>query len=60
LYGWGQLNGYGAAIYGFSWYGIVALFVNQLCIYTFYYSFEKPFVNRFYLGQNLAVGKVES
>jgi len=50
LYGWGQLNGYGAALYAFSWYGIVAVFINQLCFYSFYYSLEKPFVRRFYLG----------
>src|SRR6478609_11230648 len=48
LYGWGQLNGYGAALYAFSWYGIVALLINQLCIYCFYYTIEKPFVKRFY------------
>lgn len=50
LYGWGQLNGYGSALYAFSWYGIVACFINQLCFYAFYYSLEKPFVERFYLG----------
>jgi hypothetical protein len=51
LYGWGQLNGHGTALYAFSWYGIIAVFVNQLCFYSFYYMLEKPFVNRFYLGQ---------
>jgi hypothetical protein len=50
LYGWGQLNGYGAALYAFSWYGIIAIFINQLFFYTFYYYLEKPFVQRFYLG----------
>lgn len=53
LYGWGQLNGHGAALYAFSWYGIIAVFVNQLCFYSFYYSLEKPFVRRFYLGQQV-------
>ncbi|MEO8146145.1 MAG: methyltransferase [Bacteroidia bacterium] len=48
LYGWGQMNGYGAALYTFSWYGIVAVLINQLCFYCFYYSLEKPFVQRFY------------
>jgi len=48
LYGWGQLNGYGAALYAFSWYGIVAVLINQLCFYCFYYTLEKPFVKRFY------------
>jgi Phospholipid methyltransferase len=48
LYGWGQLNGYGAALYAFSWYGIVAVLINQLFIYCFYYMLEKPFVKRFY------------
>ena len=53
LYGWGQLNGYGAALFSFSGYGIVATFVNQLCFYSFYYSLEKPFVRRFYLGKQI-------
>src|SRR6478609_1061814 len=48
LYGWGQLNGYGAALYAFSLYGLVAVLINQLCIYCFYYTIEKPFVKRFY------------
>ncbi len=48
LYGWGQLNGYGAALYAFSWYGIIAVLINQLCFYCFYYTLEKPFVKRFY------------
>ena len=51
LYGWGQLNGHGAALYAFSWIGIVAVLINQVCFYTFYYSLEKPFVQRFYLGK---------
>jgi len=51
LYGWGQLNGYGASLYAFCWYGIIAIFVNQLFIYSFYYGLEKPFVHRFYLRQ---------
>jgi hypothetical protein len=51
LYGWGQLNGYGAAMYAFSWYGIVAVLINQLCFYCFYYALEKPFVTRFYAGK---------
>jgi len=48
LYSWGQLNGYGAALYVFSWYGIGAVLINQLCFYWFYYALEKPFVSRFY------------
>lgn len=50
LYGWGQLNGYGAALLAFSWHGILANVVNQICFYSFYYSLEKPFVGRFYMG----------
>ena len=52
LYGWGQLNGYGAALYAFSWYGIVAVLINQICFYCFYYTLEKPFVKRFYAAPN--------
>lgn len=50
LYGWGQLNGIGLALYAFSWYGIIAVFINQVCFYSFYYILERPFVRRFYLG----------
>ena len=50
LYCWGQLNGYGAALYAFSWYGILAVLINQVCFYLFYYTIEKPFVRRFYLS----------
>jgi hypothetical protein len=50
LYGWGQLNAYGAALYAFSWHGLIAIFINQLFFYTFYFKLEKPFVKRFYLG----------
>jgi hypothetical protein len=50
LYGWGQLNGHGCALYALSWFGIIAVFINQLCFYSFYYILEKPFVHRFYLG----------
>lgn len=53
LYGWGQLNGYGTAICALSWYGIIAVFVNQLCFYAFYYRLEKPFVSRFYFGKQV-------
>lgn len=49
LYGWGQLNGYGAALYAFSWSGVAAVLVNQVFFYTFYFLLEKPFVERFYL-----------
>jgi protein-S-isoprenylcysteine O-methyltransferase Ste14 len=48
LYSFGQLNGYGAALYVFSWYGLAAVLINQLCFYCFYYTLEKPFVKRFY------------
>ncbi|HMG88947.1 MAG TPA: methyltransferase [Chryseolinea sp.] len=59
LYGWGQLNGHGAALYAFSWIGIVAVAINQVCFYAFYYMLEKPFVQRFYLGQDKeGTGKV--
>lgn len=63
LYGWGQLNGYGAALYAFSWYGILAIFVNQLCFYLFYYTIEKPFVLRFYfepIDKELVPAKVSA
>ena len=49
LYGWGQLNGYGLALYSFSWLGVAAVLINQVFFYTFYYLLEKPFVQRFYL-----------
>ena len=55
LYGWGQLNGYGAALYAFSWYGLAAVLINQLCFYLFYYTLEKPFVKRFYAAFALVI-----
>ena len=59
LYGWGQLNGHGAALYAFSWYGVIAVGINQVCFYTFYNLLEKPFVQRFYLGQQpKGIGKL--
>lgn len=47
IYGLGQLNGYGTALYAFSWYGLIAVLINQLCFYCFYYTLEKPFVKIF-------------
>ena len=59
LYGWGQLNGHGAALYSFSWYGVVAIVINQVCFYSFYYSLEKPFVRRFYLALTPPIRSLE-
>ena len=49
MYGVGQLQAYATAIWYGSTYGLIAAFVNQVLIFTFYYLFEKKFIRRTYL-----------
>lgn len=58
MYGIGQLNGYGAAITAFSLYGIMSAGLNQLCIYLFFYLFERPFIDSFYAKDNATLETV--
>jgi protein-S-isoprenylcysteine O-methyltransferase Ste14 len=48
MYGIGQVQAYATAIWYGSEYGLVAAFVNQVLIFTFYYLVEKKFIDRTY------------
>jgi protein-S-isoprenylcysteine O-methyltransferase Ste14 len=49
MYGIGQLPAYASAIWYGSKYGLLAAFLNQFLIFTFYFLVEKKFINRVYL-----------
>lgn len=49
MYGVGQLQGYGLAIYFNSWLGILACFLNQFLVFMFYFLAEKKFIYKTYL-----------
>jgi hypothetical protein len=51
MYGIGQLQIYGIAIYYNSIYGIIFGVVNQMLVFLFYFMVEKPFIFRTYLQQ---------
>ncbi len=48
MYGIGQLQAYAVAIWYGSWYGLIATFLNQLLIFSFYYLVEKKFIRQVY------------
>lgn len=48
MYGIGQLQAYAFAIWHGSATGLIAAFINQILIFTFYYSVEKKFIRRVY------------
>jgi protein-S-isoprenylcysteine O-methyltransferase Ste14 len=50
MYGVGQLQAYALAIWYGSETGLMAAFVNQFLIFTFYFTVEKKFINRVYLS----------
>ena len=49
MYGIGQLPAYAAAIWYGSKHGLIAAFVNQCLIFSFYFLIEKKFIKRVYL-----------
>jgi protein-S-isoprenylcysteine O-methyltransferase Ste14 len=49
MYGIGQLPAYATAIWYGSKYGLVAAFLNQFLIFSFYFLVEKKFIKRVYL-----------
>jgi protein-S-isoprenylcysteine O-methyltransferase Ste14 len=51
MYGVGQIPAYASAIWYGSVYGLGAAIINQCLIFTFYYFFEKKFINRIYLNK---------
>lgn len=48
MYGIGQLQAYAIAIWYGSLYGLIAAFLNQILIFSFYYLVEKKFIKRIY------------
>jgi protein-S-isoprenylcysteine O-methyltransferase Ste14 len=50
MYGFGQMQAYAAALWYGSGYGLLAAFLNQCLIFTFYFMVEKKFIERTYLG----------
>lgn len=48
MYGIGNLQAYGGALWFGSWQGLVVAGLFQLSIYLFYFLFERPFVVRVY------------
>ena len=50
MYGVGNLCAYGMALIKHSWLGLIASAAAQICIYTFYFRHERPFVRRHYLA----------
>lgn len=51
MYGIGQLPAYASSIWYGSLNGLIAAFVNQLLIFTFYFLAEKKFIKRVYLTE---------
>ena len=52
MYGIGQLPAYALAVWYRSETGLIAAFVNQLLIFTFYYTTEKKFIKKVYLNKS--------
>lgn len=50
MYGIGQLLQYAFAIWSGSLPGLIAAGINQILIFTFYFTVEKKFINRTYLS----------
>jgi len=48
MYGVGNLQAYGGAVWFGSWQGLVVSFIFQASIYAFYFLFERPFVVKTY------------
>lgn len=48
MYGMGQLQAYAVGLWYGSAYGLIAAFLNQALIFSFYYLVETEFINRLY------------
>ncbi len=48
MYGIGQIQAYAVAIWYQSENGLIAAAVNQICVFSFFYMVEKPFIKRVY------------
>ena len=49
MYGLGQLQAYATALWYLSLPGLIAAFINQLAVFSFYHFQEKKFIKRIYL-----------
>lgn len=49
MYGIGHLYGYGTALLYGSLMGLLAIFLNQMLVFLFYYTIEKPHVKRVFV-----------
>lgn len=56
MYGIGQLQAYAIAIWYGSAYGLIAAFINQFLIFSFYFLVERKFIQRVY--QNMILEPV--
>lgn len=55
MYGIGQLQAYAFAIWHGSTIGLIAAFINQCLIFTFFYTVEMKFIKRVYQSNNLQI-----
>ncbi|MCJ7447233.1 MAG: phosphatidylethanolamine N-methyltransferase family protein [Bacteroidales bacterium] len=53
MYGIGQLPAYATAIWYGSKHGLIAAFINQFLIFSFYFLVEKKFIKRIYQNNDL-------
>lgn len=51
MYGIGQSQAYATAIWYGSEYGLIAAFLNQVLVFSFYYLVEKKFIKRVYQNE---------
>lgn len=49
MYGLGQMQAYATALWYFSLHGLVAAFLYQAAVYSFYFLQEKKFIQKIYL-----------
>ncbi|MBL7857397.1 MAG: hypothetical protein JNM57_06890 [Cyclobacteriaceae bacterium] len=52
MYGIGQVQVYAMAIYYNSFYGLIFGVINQMLVFLFYFSVEKPFIQRTYMTRS--------
>ncbi|CCH54875.1 hypothetical protein BN8_04089 [Fibrisoma limi BUZ 3] len=55
MYGIGQFNAYGAALYYSSVWGLFGTLLNQGLMYVFYFMFEKPHIKRLFANSSASL-----
>ncbi len=61
MYGIGQIQGYAIAILNGSIPGLIAVFINQCLVFSFYFTMEKTFIKSVYLDyQNASEYNLET